>query len=679
MKRSASFQTIVLLLLLCLAAPLTSAYAEIQGVATVVALRGTVVAQGKDGAARNLSLKSQIFQEDVLKTDKAGQLQIMFTDSSIISLGRESELKIAEYRWQPDQKDGALKTQVKEGTFRVMGGALAKDAPQNFKTETPTATIGIRGSMYAFKSTADSLSVVFQGGKGIEVFNDLGKVVITVPGFGTHVVLNAPPAKPSKFTEQELKNLNRGLNGNGGGAEGGDVPPVPPVPPEPPAPPKPPEPPPLPPYPEPPPPLPPPAPPTDGIFSFEGTLGGVYSAINLPDEIFTNSMSMGVNWYNHRIFGIAYENDKENPVFFFGSMNGSIVSDLTIFGIDDGYANNVLGSINGTGIGVFAGSAYDFFAFAAQGNTTRVQDSAHLGSFTVAGGGYQTPGAMTPVAPKGNDVNWQGYATGLSVDLVTRASIDLYQSEHDDFSLTLNKDAGTISGSMNLRWVYNDTNDIWDLVVGGDISNSVYLRDDLMAAIITGGNGDGSTVLKPYGNFMVVTGPDEQFSSYVTWGYWQIAYDEIAASSDQALMAGSHSFWIAGLPTPAGVITDYQNNYFTGVYSGKAFGTELSASGAMPVSGTCALTANFNPGGGTITGNIDLGVINLPLFNGTINSNQFSASLNNDNNISGAVKGGFFGPAANAVGGNFSAANSTTSKQYIGIFGGNRGAFTVVE
>ena len=419
-----------------------------------------------------------------------------------------------------------------------------------------------------------------------------------------------------------------------------------------------------------PPPLPPPAPPTDGIFSFDGSLGGIYSAIGLPDEIFTNSMSMGVNWYNHRIFGIAYDNDKDNPVFFFGSVNGSTVSDLTIFGIDDGYANNVLGSINGTGIGVFAGSAYDFFAFAAQGNTTRVQDSALLGSFIVAGGGYQTPGAMTSVAPKGIET-WKGYSTGLSVDLVTRDFLDVFKSDHDDFTLTLNKDAGTISGSMDLQWVYNDSYaDIWDLVVGGDVTKSVYLQDDLMAALITGGGGDGSTVLKPYGNFLVVADPKEKISDYVTWGYWQIVYNESSAASGQALMAGSHSFWIAGLPTPAGVITNYQNNYFTGVYSGKAIGTELGTIGQL--NGTCALTANFSPGGGTITGNIDLGVINLPLFDGTIDSNQFSASLDNGSNISGAVKGGFFGPAANAVGGNFSAANSTTSKQYIGIFGGNR-------
>lgn len=413
----------------------------------------------------------------------------------------------------------------------------------------------------------------------------------------------------------------------------------------------------------------PPPPPSDGIFAFEGTLGGVYTRLDESTETFINTMNMGVNWHNHRIFGIAYENENENPAFFFGSVNGSTVSDLTIFGVDDGYDNNGIAFINGGGVGVFAGAAYDFFAFAAQGNTTLIKDSTNQGSWIVAGGGQQVPGAMTPVAPTGSE-NWQGFSTGLSVDLVSKAFIDLYQSESGDFTLTVNKDAGTISGTMNLPWILNDTSNIWNLVVGGDISNSVYLRDDLIAALITGGGGDGDTILKPNGNFMVVTGPDEQFSSYVTWGYWQIAYNESSAASGQALMAGSHSFWIAGLPTPAGVITDYQNSYFTGVYSGKAIGTELGTTGQL--NGTCALTANFSPGGGTITGNIDLGVINLPLFNGTINSNQFSASLNNDNNISGAVKGGFFGPAANAVGGNFSAANSDTSKQYIGIFGGNK-------
>jgi hypothetical protein len=204
----------VAVLLANLVPPVTLA-APAEPVATVVAVRGSVAAKNAKGVERPLAMKSPIFQDDVLKTGGTGRLQLMFTDNSIISLGGGSEMKIAEYRWQPEQKDGALKTQIKEGTFRVMGGALTKDAPQNFKTETPTATIGIRGSMYAGNVTPTTLSVVFQGGQGINVTNQFGTVAITRPGFGTRVALNAAPLPPVKFTEKELGDLNKQLNGNG--------------------------------------------------------------------------------------------------------------------------------------------------------------------------------------------------------------------------------------------------------------------------------------------------------------------------------------------------------------------------------------------------------------------------------------------------------------------------------
>jgi hypothetical protein len=680
MKKTGSLKIIVLFFLLCLAAPLSSAYAEIQGVATVVALRGTVVAQGKGGAARNLSLKSQIFQEDVLKTDKNGQLQIMFTDNSIISMGRGSEMKIAEYRWQPDQKDGALKTQVKEGTFRVMGGALAKDAPHNFKTETPTATIGIRGSMYTFKTTKDSLSVFFQGGKGIEVFNEMGKVTITVPGFGTRVVLNAPPAKPSKFTEQDIKNLNSQLNGGGGNGNGttdsGPAPlsetmPPPPTVPEPPV---------VPPtneFPAAPDFTLPPPPPSDGIFAFEGTLGGVYTKLDESTETFINIMNMGVNWYNHRIFGIAYENENENPAFFFGSVNGSTVSDLTIFGVDDGYGNNGIAFINGGGAGIFAGAAYDFFAFAATGNTTLIKDSTNLGSWIAAGGGQQVPGAMTPIAPRGSE-DWQGFVTGLSVNMTNPYSnpVGIYRSAPDGFTMTVDKDAGTISGSMTPGSdLTANFSTISSLQVGGSTANSVYLRDDLMAALIGGCVGDCfPSTLKPYGNFMVVARPEEQFStSYMTWGYWQIAY----TNGTDRIMAAPHSLWIAGLPTTNAVIT----TGFTGTYNGGAVGTKIDANGATSLTGTCTLTANFTDMAyPLISGNInftDVVTLNIASASTTASasstSNSFTAAIAGGG-TSGSIKGAFFGPAANAVGGNFYATSGGASPttQYLGIFGGNK-------
>jgi len=216
MKHSIARTLLLGFFALILACP--PAYAAKQ-VATVVATRGDVQAFDAKGKSRPLAIQTPIFEEDSIKTGEHSQVQIMFSDNTLINLGNATTMKIAEYRWQPEQKDGALKTQVKEGTFRVMGGALTKTAPQNFKTETPTATIGIRGSMYAGFVTPDFLSVVFQGGKGIEVTNAFGTVEITKPGFGTKVALTKPPLPPMKFTAQEIGEMNKSLSGNGAGGK----------------------------------------------------------------------------------------------------------------------------------------------------------------------------------------------------------------------------------------------------------------------------------------------------------------------------------------------------------------------------------------------------------------------------------------------------------------------------
>ncbi len=70
----------------------------------VIAIRGKVTAINSEGISRTLSLKSPIFQKDTLKTGKRGRIQVMFTDNTIISLGRKSEMIISEYEWKPGQK-----------------------------------------------------------------------------------------------------------------------------------------------------------------------------------------------------------------------------------------------------------------------------------------------------------------------------------------------------------------------------------------------------------------------------------------------------------------------------------------------------------------------------------------------------------------------------------------------
>ncbi|OGV73561.1 MAG: hypothetical protein A3K19_27825 [Lentisphaerae bacterium RIFOXYB12_FULL_65_16] len=205
---------VVLVLTLQLGFGLCAAEPEVIG--TVVAMRGDVKAIHPDKGERQLAMKGQVFLRDTIKTGDRGRVQVSFEDETIISLGRSSEMTIAEYKFDPSKEQGAMVTHVKEGVFRVMGGAITKLAPQEFKTTTGTATIGIRGSFYAGRLTVNRLEVVFIGGRGISVWNQAGTVDITTPGYGTVVAdPNSGPEAPRQYSVLELHDLLGALNGNG--------------------------------------------------------------------------------------------------------------------------------------------------------------------------------------------------------------------------------------------------------------------------------------------------------------------------------------------------------------------------------------------------------------------------------------------------------------------------------
>lgn len=222
MKKRLSLLWIFMLLFL-LPSELNAAAAP-DSIGSVVAIRGKVTAVNPEGVVRKLALKSPVYLEDTLKTGKRSRLQVMFNDNTIVSLGPNSEMIIAEYEWKPDQGDGGMKTKIKEGVFRIMGGAITRAAPDKFVTETPAATIGIRGSMYAGRVSDGSLTVVFQGGRGIYVTNPAGTVDISIPGYGTRVEgATEAPQTPEPFTAEEITDLNNELAATGEAADEEDA------------------------------------------------------------------------------------------------------------------------------------------------------------------------------------------------------------------------------------------------------------------------------------------------------------------------------------------------------------------------------------------------------------------------------------------------------------------------
>lgn len=116
---------------------------------TVVNLSGALLAKKADGTVKILALKSTVEQGDTLISEKETYARIKFIDNSEITLRPNSQLKIDSFVFEEDkqEKDSATFSLVKGG-LRAVTGALGKRSKERVGVNTPTATIGIRGTTY---------------------------------------------------------------------------------------------------------------------------------------------------------------------------------------------------------------------------------------------------------------------------------------------------------------------------------------------------------------------------------------------------------------------------------------------------------------------------------------------------------------------------------------------------
>ena len=66
---------------------------------------------------------------DRIITYAASSAQIRFSDGSLLALRPDTELIIAEYRYQPGGSDNAQETDLVRGSLRAVSGALGRATP----------------------------------------------------------------------------------------------------------------------------------------------------------------------------------------------------------------------------------------------------------------------------------------------------------------------------------------------------------------------------------------------------------------------------------------------------------------------------------------------------------------------------------------------------------------------
>lgn len=159
-----------LLALICLLSSLASVSALAAAAGEVMHVSGTLSVMRPNGAILVLGQKSEIFQGDVLSTQKDSYAQINFTDGSSLTMRPFTQIKVDAYSYVADkpEADGVF-FRLFKGGMRTVTGLIGKRGNQNaYRIGTATATIGIRGSIGDTIACAPSCDGVVKGGETLQ-------------------------------------------------------------------------------------------------------------------------------------------------------------------------------------------------------------------------------------------------------------------------------------------------------------------------------------------------------------------------------------------------------------------------------------------------------------------------------------------------------------------------------
>jgi len=99
-------------------------------------------AEGSHGGNRTLSGGSDVYSKETVRTGDSGQADLRFRDSSNLSVGPKSSVRIDKFVYDSNKSAGTVAVEATRGSFRFVTGSQGKGS---YQVKTPYGTLGIRG------------------------------------------------------------------------------------------------------------------------------------------------------------------------------------------------------------------------------------------------------------------------------------------------------------------------------------------------------------------------------------------------------------------------------------------------------------------------------------------------------------------------------------------------------
>jgi hypothetical protein len=166
---------------------------------------GSVTVQRGPAAPAPVSTGTEFESGDVIRTGADGRVQIRFTDGAIFSLQPGTTFRIDDYRFDSNSQRGFYF--LVRGALRTISGAIGKRNHDDYRMQTPTATVGVRGTEYVAEQTACDPRCAPGPREGLRVSVTRGRIVVTTRGGAVEVgegesaAADSPDAAP-RMTDQ---------------------------------------------------------------------------------------------------------------------------------------------------------------------------------------------------------------------------------------------------------------------------------------------------------------------------------------------------------------------------------------------------------------------------------------------------------------------------------------------
>ena len=187
---------------------------------------GIVVGKA-DVVNRNIELKikENIYFGDVIRTAAQTNLQILFDDETVFTIGENTEIVINEFIYDPNQDNelNKISAEVMQGSLKVVTGLISKENPENLSITLPTGVLATRGTEVQALVKPGQNDVVVLLGPGpnnaageragaVEVSNSQGSVFMDQQFSFTSIAFNQAPSVPQPAPVALIQEINQSLN-----------------------------------------------------------------------------------------------------------------------------------------------------------------------------------------------------------------------------------------------------------------------------------------------------------------------------------------------------------------------------------------------------------------------------------------------------------------------------------